>query len=250
MRVAREHPRQLSIAVLGRGMATRRELLIAGLGTTALVACRHGAAKAGGEREDKEGEEEVTPAEDLMREHGVLRRILIVWAEAVRRLGANEPLPPDVLASSTRIVQTFIHDYHEHNEEQHLFPRFEAAKQQVELVATLRQQHKVGRALTDRIAAAANAAALADAAKRADVIAAIRNFTRMYEAHAAREDTVLFPALAPLVGHEAYEELGEQFEDDEHRRFGEGGFERIVAEVTSIETSLGIADLATFTPTA
>ena len=227
-------------------MRTRRELLVAGLGTGALIACRHGAAKAGGERED---EAEVTPAEDLMREHGVLRRILIVWAEAVRRLNANESLAPDVLASSTAIIRTFIHDYHEHNEEQYLFPRFEAAKREVALIQTLRKQHEIGRALTERIAKAANAAALGDPAKRAGVIASIADFTRMYQAHAAREDTVLFPALAPLVGHKEYEELGERFEEDEHKRFGEGGFEQVVTEVAAIEATLGIADLATFTPT-
>ena len=56
----------------------RRELLVAGLGT-ALVACGH--AAAGSRREEKEGEEEgeVTPAEDLMREHGVLRRVIFVF---------------------------------------------------------------------------------------------------------------------------------------------------------------------------
>ena len=70
----------------------------------------------------------------------------------------------------------------------------------------------------------------------------------MYEAHAAREDTVLFPALVALVGRKQYAELGEQFEDEEHRLFGTRGFAGVVDEVASIETSLGIADLATFTP--
>jgi hemerythrin-like domain-containing protein len=222
---------------------TRRELLVAGIGATTLLACRHGAAKAGAE--EKEDKEEVTPAEDLMREHGVLRRILLVYGEAARRLQANEPVPGDALASSAAIVKKFVHDYHEQLEEQHLFPRFEAANQQVELVAVLRAQHKAGAVLTERIRAGGGAG---DATTRSSVIAAIRDFTRMYEPHAAREDTVLFPALIGVVGHEQYEQLGEQFEDEEHRRFGARGFAGIVDEVAAIETSLGIADLATFTP--
>jgi hypothetical protein len=38
-------------------------------------------------------EEEVSPPEGLMREHGVLKRILLVYGEALRRMDANEDLP-------------------------------------------------------------------------------------------------------------------------------------------------------------
>lgn len=66
----------------------RRELLAAAasLGAVGLaVGLPHGAAKepgAGSSEKDAKGkaaggEEEVSPAEDLMREHGVLRRILL-----------------------------------------------------------------------------------------------------------------------------------------------------------------------------
>jgi hypothetical protein len=70
----------------------------------------------------------------------------------------------------------------------------------------------------------------------------------MYRPHAAREDTVLFPAFREVVGGAAYRELGEQFEHQEHARFGEHGFENAVAEVARLEGALGIGDLAQFTP--
>ena len=41
----------------------------------------------------------------------------------------------------------------------------------------------------------------------------LRAFGRMYRPHAAREDTVLFPAFRDVVGRAAYRELGEQFEE-------------------------------------
>ena len=47
---------------------------------------------------------------------------------------------------------------------------------------------------------------------------------RMYRPHAAREDTVLFPAFRKLVPKKQYGELGEQFEDKEHELFGKAGF--------------------------
>ena len=43
-------------------------------------------------------------------------------------------------------------------------------------------------------------------------------------------------------------ELGEQFEEQEHALFGEGGFQTVVAQVAELEKALGIDDLKQFTP--
>jgi hypothetical protein len=96
-----------------------------------------------------EGEEEVSPAEDLMREHGVLKRVLLTYREALRRIAARQDLPPEPLADGARIIREFIEDYHEKLEEDFLFPRFRKANVQVELVEVLMQQHQAGRRLTD-----------------------------------------------------------------------------------------------------
>jgi hypothetical protein len=42
--------------------------------------------------------------------------------------------------------------------------------------------------------------------------------------------------------------LGEEFEENEHKRFGEDGFETMVNKVADIEKQLGIYELAQFTP--
>ncbi|MFN8008505.1 MAG: hemerythrin domain-containing protein [Terriglobia bacterium] len=72
-------------------------------------------------------EADVSPAEDLMREHGVLDRVLLIYDEGLRRLALQQELDPGVLASSAGIVRRFIEDYHEKLEENYLFPRFEKA---------------------------------------------------------------------------------------------------------------------------
>ena len=43
------------------------------------------AVKAFAKEEEKENEE-VSPPEDLMREHGVLKRILLIYSEVIRRI--------------------------------------------------------------------------------------------------------------------------------------------------------------------
>lgn len=70
----------------------------------------------------------------------------------------------------------------------------------------------------------------------------------MYNPHEAREDTVLFPAFRKLVSPNEYSSLGEEFEKKEHALFGDKGFEAIVDRVAAIEKTLGIFDMAQFTP--
>jgi len=194
------------------------------------------------------GDEGVGPGEDLMREHGVLNRILLIYDEGIRRTRVRGPLPLEALRSAAGIIRRFLEEYHERLEEEHLFPRFERAGKLAELVSVLRAQHLAGRRLTASIlelasphGAATDAAALADR---------LGQFVRMYRPHEAREDTVLFPAFRELVSREEYERLGEQFESREDEVLGHRGFERIVDEVAGIERGLGIYDLASFTPSA
>jgi len=189
----------------------------------------------------------VSPAEDLMREHGVLRRILLVYEEAARRLDAAGELPLQVLPESAGIVRSFIERYHEKLEEDFLFPRFRKANTLTDLVDVLLEQHKAGRQVTDTIARLAGADAMKGPDQRPALAGALRQFTRMYGPHAAREDTVLFPAIREVAAGE-YDDLGEEFEKKEHQLFGEDGFEKMVDRVAAIEKSLGIYDLRQFTP--
>jgi hemerythrin-like domain-containing protein len=194
-----------------------------------------------------ETEEEVTPTEDLMREHGLLKRVLLVYDEVRRRIAAKAELPPDVVTGGARIIRSFIEEYHEQLEEKHLFPRFRSRHTLVELVDVLEEQHKAGRRVTERILALA-AGGLKGADDKRDLAAALESFTRMYAPHEAREDTVLFPALRRLVSAHEYDALGESFEEEEHRKFGQEGFEGMVERVAGLEKTLGIYDLKQFTP--
>ncbi|CFE82960.1 Uncharacterised protein [Mycobacterium tuberculosis] len=73
-------------------------------------------------------------------------------------------------------------------------------------------------------------------------------YIRMFEPHEAREDTVVFPALRDVMSAVEFRDMAETFEDEEHRRFGEAGFQSVVDKVADIEKSLGIYDLSQFTP--
>jgi hemerythrin-like domain-containing protein len=228
---------------------SRRRFIRLATGTGALVTgVRVLDVKAAAAAAQTAREEDISPAEDLMREHGVLRRVLLVYEEALRRVESRQELDPAVLTGCAGIVRRFVEDYHEKLEEREIFPRFEKAGTLVDLVRVLRAQHQAGRRVTDEIRTLATASALRSEDGRRHLAEGVRQFIRMYRPHAAREDTVLFPALHGLVSPSEYDALGERFEDQEHELLGGEGFEKAVDEVTSLEKQVGIADLAAFTP--
>src|SRR3954467_642146 len=96
----------------------RRQALV---GAAALVAAKQPAKK----------EPEISPTEDLMREHGLLNRVLLVYEECARRLEAGEA--GKVLPDAAKIIRDFIEGYHEPLEEQQLFPRFRRADRLTDL---------------------------------------------------------------------------------------------------------------------
>ncbi len=206
-----------------------------------------GSGLFGCETNDESEGQEVSPPEDLMQEHGILNRILLIYDTCQIRLSAKTDLSRETLGSAANIIRTFIEDYHEKQEEQYLFPRFRKAGQLTGLVNVLLQQHKVGRQITDRILQLTKSQTANEAESR-ELIGLLNNFNAMYRPHEAREDTVLFPAFRKIVSRHEYDSLGEEFEKNEHKLFGDDGFETMVGKVAAIEKSLGIYDLAQFTP--
>ncbi len=228
-----------------RVLLQRAGAIVAGAAVAAVLPTA-GFAQETKKKEKEKEEGEVSTNEDLMREHGVLKRVLLAYGEVVRRIRSNQDFPAETVTDGASIIRKFIEDYHEKLEEDYLFPRFRKAGKLVDLVDVLLAQHQAGRRVTDRVLAEARTLKTpADRNRLADDLEA---FIRMYAPHEAREDTVLFPALHQVVSPHEYDALGDQFEAIERRTFGGDGFEMYVDKVAAIEKKLGIYDLAQFTP--
>jgi hemerythrin-like domain-containing protein len=225
----------------------RRRFLVS---TAALGVMGLGSFAAGARADEKKNEpsDEVGATEDLMREHGVLNRILLIYEEGLRRLHAKQEVDPEVFHHPAELVRKFVEDYHEKLEENFIFPEFQKARKLTDLVQVLLQQHQAGRAVTDVILRNATGDRFGKEDARQELVQAVHAFIRMYRPHEAREDTVLFPALHKIVSAKRLADLGEQFEKEEDRLFGDEGFEKTVDQVAAIEKQLGIYDLAQFTP--
>lgn len=191
---------------------------------------------------------DVLAVEDLMREHGVLRRALLVYAQAATQLQAGQTIPTDALHGTAELFRRFGENYHERSlEERHVFPAvIGAGGQSAAICRTLASQHQRGRQITDYILASSTGAGIgrSQAQAVADVLAGM---VRMYQHHTAIEDTVAFPAWKHTLTPARYSRLSEQFEALEQRMFGRDGFQDAVERIAGIEQAFGLADLAALT---
>ena len=198
---------------------------------------------------EQETAKDVGAVEDLMREHGVLRRALLVYSECAPRLRANSAtFDASALNRTAKLFKAFGEDYHERKlEEAYIFPRIrKGGGEAARYVDILLAQHNRGREITAFILQATASGKIAKAGNEA-LAAALASFVRMYENHAAREDTVVFPAWKAELSASELGELGERFEDIETKQFGGDGFEKAAREIGDIERTLGLDDLAQFT---
>jgi hemerythrin-like domain-containing protein len=234
-------------------MKMNRRNLLTGLGSLSAGLILSGCSSANqpplsGKTEEAKGGE-VTAVEDLMREHGILRRALFVYSEAASkfRKGPSSSMI-EGLQKTAMLFRTFGEEYHEKKlEEAYIFPAVKRASSPAAIYPDiLVAQHQQGREITDYILAATRGAKL-DTGSIGPLAGAMESIVRMYRAHAAREDTVVFPAWKETLTTEQLDEMGEKFEDIEHEQFGEDGFEKAVRQIAAIESALGLADLAQFT---
>ena len=200
------------------------------------------------QRSVQEKEPDIPPTEDLMREHGILNRLLLIYEEIIRRIDRTSSFPANALERSVEIMQSFIENYHEKLEEEHIFPLFLKNNQEMQLIQTLKEQHNAGRQITNRLKDMLRNKQCTGPRHTRTVKRLLHAYIRMYRPHEAREDTVLFPKVRSLLSEKEFDALGERFEQLEQELFGKNGFETVVDRVAAIEKELGIYALAQFTP--
>jgi hemerythrin-like domain-containing protein len=222
-------------------MADRRGILLAGGAALAL---------ASGAVMPADQDKKVTATEDLMREHGVLRRALLVYTVAAERLSeiGHANIHPPAILRTAQLFRSFGEDYHERKlEEDHIFPAVRKLKGKVASYPDiLKQQHDRGRELTDYVMQVTRGGKIAST--NMDPLAqALREFVIMYRMHASYEDTEVFPAWKDALSPHAYGEMGEKFEQIERQTFGHDGFDDALKQIAAIEQQFGMPTLSSIT---
>ena len=189
----------------------------------------------------------ITATERLMRNNGVLMRVLVIYDAGIRRLGQDEDMEPSIFTQTAEVMRDFVHAYHEKAEEEQVFPHFKKAGRMVELVDVLQAQHQAAQKLTDRILQTAESAR-SSKTDRTAMIEAMKASCTLYHPHMARETTDILPTLRSLVTPAEFDEIGDALTKREVALFGTDGLEKVAKRVEALEKRIGIHDLSQFSP--
>jgi hemerythrin-like domain-containing protein len=186
--------------------------------------------------------ESVIPlTEDLMREHGILHRLLSIYDKVAEQLGHHTPVRRAIVEEAVTIMKNFIDDYHQKLEEEYLFPQFKKHSSYKTLVKTLEKQHNIGRQLNARIKEIAMHDNIFNKPTyKTHLLALLKAYSSMFRVHTAREDTELFPHARSVMPTYKFNSLSRIFEDREVALFGHDGFTVILGKVIALEKALGI----------
>jgi hemerythrin-like domain-containing protein len=216
-----------------------------------LTAAAAGAALAVGACAKGDEAKPVSPVEDLMRQHAVLGRVLVIYREAAALVRANfSSVDAKPIWRAAELVRRFGEAFHEPLEEAQIFPEvMKVGGAAASLIPILIGQHARGRQITAFVQAktASGAVAGTDAEPLAQ---ALESYARMFEAHFADEDTLVLEAWGASLSKSQLADAGRQFADAGKAAFNGDPFAFAMAEIAAIEAALRIGDLRRYTAPA
>ncbi len=165
--------------------------------------------------------------EDLFQEHGVLRRLLVLFDRFV----TIRSVDPRVLIPATTLFAEFGADYHAKTEEKMIFPIF--AKSAACHVQEFKREHKTATAMVKAIAS------FAKYGHMNDLCHTIPAFTELYHSHSAREDLIIFAKLRTKLGDRRLHTLSVEVEEFKADILGENAFAEAVKMLNDIEMTYG-----------
>ncbi len=209
-----------------------------------ILAGTHQPLKAKGEELEQE---ESSPIEDLMREHGVVERILLIYQRILEKAITGQEIDISAINAAARLVDSYVSDHHEKDEESYIFPKFREANYIVELVDTLENQHDVAREVNRQILDLSSKGATIGQEDLIRLLDRCGMFINMYLPHISRENTILFPAFFDIVSREYIQEIKEKMEDEEEQALGDTGFRGLIGRLSELEKQVGCHDLDQYT---
>ncbi len=190
----------------------------------------------------------ISPVESLLKEHGLLERLLLIYKASFEQTKTLAPFHTDPLRKAIEIMEQYIENFHEKIEEE-VFSIFEKKNVQVALIKQLRMQHLIAQQITKLIKELLdNETIVRNVKKLQEISQLLQMFIVMYGVHEAHENTELFPLLYDIMTQGEINKLAKKIDDLEKKLFGTNGFMKVLQKVIAIEKQLGIYDISQYTP--
>lgn len=194
----------------------------------------------------KEGKEKISVTEELTTEHGMLDRVMLAMDHTLKKAGSSTKADLSAINKGCSLIRMVVDDHHSKFEEDSIYPKFENTEMSG-FVSTLRTQHSEGRKMIDRMMDMSKSGSIRESSDLDTLRSMFRDYHDMMMAHAAWEQTILFPALEGKLSSDELKKLKERQEEHEEKLLGKDATEKSYNMLAEIESSAGISGLSDFT---
>jgi hemerythrin-like domain-containing protein len=194
----------------------------------------------------EEGMEKLSPTEELDVEHGQLTRILLAMDNVLRSEGSIPKANLGPINQACMLIKQAVVEHHMKIEEEDIYPRFEGTDL-ADFASALKSQHIEGRKLLARMDSLSKTGAVRDRSEMDELKRVFNDFKDMMTAHAAWEETVLFPVMEGTWSEDDLNDLRETQEKDEKKLLGKDAVEKLNSMLMSVEAACGVNDVRDFT---
>ncbi|MFY9606532.1 MAG: hemerythrin domain-containing protein [Thermoplasmata archaeon] len=166
------------------------------------------------------------PTDELMNEHRVIERMLVVVSNACDRLENGQEVEQELFVGAADFFKNFADKCHHGKEEKLLFVKMQerGVSGEVGPIAVMLREHQDGRGHVRKIA---ELSATKMTQKTKDGLVRVgRAYVDLLSKHIQKEDNILYPMANQILTKEDQEELAKGFEKVEENVMGPGVHER------------------------
>jgi hemerythrin-like domain-containing protein len=195
----------------------------------------------------KEAMEKISPTEELCIEHAFLDRIMLVMDHTLRSAVSGTKTDLATIRKACNIISDVVDAHHMKIEEDEIYPKFANDAILKNLVSELEIQHNEARKMVAKIQDLCKAGRSISKAEINDMNRIFNEFHTMIMAHAAREESVLFPAMQGTWSDKELDALKEKQEKHEEKLLGKDAINKVYSMIGDLEMSAGLESVRDFT---
>ena len=190
----------------------------------------------------EDGMEKMSPTEELCVEHAQLTRIMLAIDHTLQAAGKSPKSSLRPVNQACAMIKQLVDEHHMKIEEGYIYPKFEDTELG-DFVKVLKNQHIEARKMVAKMTNMSKGGR----PDMDELRSTFTDFKDMITAHAAYEESCLFPAMEGTWSDDQLADLREKQEEDEKRLLGNDATEKTFNMLKDLETSCGIEGINDFT---
>ena len=189
----------------------------------------------------------VSAPEALSREHALLTRLLIAVDNVVNNAVEDRNMDLTPINNASNVIRRVVADHHMAFEEQNIYPRMEQIDYLSSMIETMEGQHDDARVINKMVLDMTRGGKIRGKTEMDELVLLTKSFKDMITAHAAWEETIIFPAMYDLLPERDMSDINKKFMGSGRKLLGGEGPVKLYRTLDDIEKAAGTHDLSSFT---